>query len=179
MNKKQFKLKPFATSNHCNDIEITGTFVRKNNNLILDYLLENNLYDVVIEPRKNPPQRKNELWQTTCFEFFLAIPNGKNYWEFNLSPSGDWNIYHFDDYRQGMTEETAFNELFFITKQNNNSFKIHLNLDLNPIIFPEQKLIMGISAVIKTQSNNIGYWALTHPKTEADFHCRDSFIASL
>ncbi len=179
MRDRNFELKPFSQSEFLPDIYITGKVSRQDNNLIINYFLEGDLSILTIPSKGINPERQDELWQETCFEFFLTLPNSSNYWEFNLSPSGNWNVYHFDDYRQGIKEETAFQTLPFTIKQNNNNLKLHLTLDLEPIIPPEKDLAIGISTVIKTQSGNISYWALIHPQPEADFHSRDSFVINL
>lgn len=47
-------------------------------------------------------QRRDELWQSTCFEAFFAEPGQERYWEINLAPNGHWNVYRLDRYRQGL-----------------------------------------------------------------------------
>ena len=46
-------------------------------------------------------QRQDNLWRHTCFEVFLGRPGAKGYWELNIAPNGDWNLYQFSDYRSG------------------------------------------------------------------------------
>jgi hypothetical protein len=122
------------------------------------------------------PTRKQELWQTTCFEFFLGIQNSPQYWEFNLSPNGDWNIYRFTGYRQGMVEEDKITSLPFQVHRESHLFRLDLSLDLTPIVAPETELYLGITTVIQPQVGEIGYWALKHCGTQPDFHLRDSFV---
>jgi hypothetical protein len=114
------------------------------------------------------------------------LKGSPKYWEFNLSPAGHWNIYRFDDYRQGMTEELAFKSLPFLVKVQPDSLTLSLNLDLETIISPTQALEASITTVIQSNINNliseqdaITYWALTHVGKEADFHQRKSFIFNL
>jgi hypothetical protein len=115
----------------------------------------------------------------TKFEFFLALHECDRYWEFNLSPSGDWNIYRFDAYRQGMQTEMAFTSLPFQVLPKSDELLLSLDLDLGAIIQPEQVLKVAVSAVIKRKDGELIYWALTHPGPQADFHRRDSFIIEL
>jgi hypothetical protein len=89
-------------------LKITGCIARHANQLNLRYTLFGDLTEVAIAPSSDTPMRKHELWEDTCFEFFLGIKDSQRYWEFNLSPAGHWNVYRFDGYRQGMQEETAF-----------------------------------------------------------------------
>ncbi|MDJ0746449.1 MAG: DOMON-like domain-containing protein [Xenococcaceae cyanobacterium MO_167.B27] len=179
MSDRDFQLKPLTSSEFVPDINIVGKVSRQNNNLIMSYLLQGDLSIIAIPSLVINPERLDELWQETCFEFFLKIINTSNYWEFNLAPSGNWNVYHFDDYRQGMKKETAFKNLPFSIEHNNNSLKLHLALNLEPIINTEQDLVIGISSVIKTQSGNISYWSLIHPQPEADFHSQENFLIKL
>ena len=53
-------------------------------------------------PEAPEPGRKNDLWQTTCFEAFLRPSGGEAYREWNFAPSGQWAAYDFSAYRQGM-----------------------------------------------------------------------------
>ncbi len=48
--------------------------------------------------------QKDELWKSTCFEFFVGRPESEFYLEFNFAPSGDFAIYAFDRYREGMAK---------------------------------------------------------------------------
>ena len=176
---REFILKPFNISESNSNINITVNIVKNNNKLNLEYLLEGDLSKIIIPSLVTIPRRKNELWQTTCFEFFLGIKESPQYWEFNLSPAGDWNIYRFTNYRYGMVEETAWTSLPFKVRQTTNSLNINLEINLDTIIDLDTDLEIAISAVIEYRDRSIDYWALTHPKTTADFHDRDSFIIDL
>ena len=171
-----FTLKPFEKSESDSKISITGNIIRDNNKLTLDYLLQGDLSKILLASPKDLPLRKNDLWQTTCFEFFLRIEDSPQYWEFNLATTGDWNIYRFTDYRQGMEEETAFTSLPFAIKQQSNSLTIHLEINLDLIINSNTNLAIAIATVIQYSNEEISYWALNHPEPNADFHSRDSFI---
>jgi hypothetical protein len=174
-----FSLQPFLSTESLPDLQITGNIVRNENQLHLHYALRGDLKEVIIAAPSDTPTRKHELWQETCFEFFLAIKNSERYWEFNLSPAGHWNVYRFDGYRQGMQEETAFTTLPFSVEYRADSFAIALDVDLNKIVSADQALDVAITTVIKHRDGEVTYWALTHQGTEADFHLRDSFIIEL
>ncbi|WP_199302654.1 DOMON-like domain-containing protein [Oscillatoria sp. FACHB-1406] len=121
-------------------------------------------------------ERKNELWKTTCFEFFLGMKKSSRYWEFNLSPSGDWNVYRFEDYRHGMEEERRISRLPFEVRSRDNYVALSLEFDLAAIVSEPEALEIAIASVIQTQTGGVTYWALKHCGTEADFHRRDSFV---
>jgi hypothetical protein len=161
-------------------ISLTGTLSLDRNFLTLHYALAGNIEDVLLPPVSLAPSRKDELWQGTCFEFFLAIKDQPGYWEFNMSPSGDWNVYRMDAYRRvGFQVETAISELSFVFKKELDNFLLETAVDLTAIIRPEEELQMGITAIIQTKDGNETYWALTHLAPHADFHLRDSFILPL
>jgi hypothetical protein len=110
---------------------------------------------------------------------FIGIKGTDPYWEFNLSPSGNWNVYRFDDYRKEMTEETAFNALPLCVTQTPDVFKINLKISLDKILPPGIPLQAGVSAVIKNIDNTLSYWALAHPGPKPDFHLKDAFIIGI
>lgn len=124
--------------------------------------------------------RKDGLWASTCFEFFLALPDRPQYWEFNISPSGDWNVYCMDSYRRvGFREEALIHRLPFEVQKEAGLITLHASIDLVPLI-PETELIqLGISCVIQSIEGHDSYWALIHPHPTPDFHARDSFVIQL
>lgn len=199
MNEFSFSLKPFPGSAFVPQIDITAKVVRQIDLFAIAYEVQGDLSQIhfpsptiaIDEPNPlapfptreggNPyiPIRKGELWQTTCFEFFLGLQNSSSYWEFNLSPSGDWNVYRFTGYRQGMVEEDKITSLPFQMHRESHLFRLDLALDLAPIMPSNTEIDLGITAVIQPQQGEIGYWALTHCGTQPDFHLRDSFIPVL
>ncbi|MBH8565019.1 DOMON-like domain-containing protein [Nostoc sp. CENA67] len=179
MNEQTFFLQPFSFSESLPNLKIAGNIARHANKLIICYSLLGELKEIVIAPPSDTPARKHELWKDTCFEFFLGIKDSPSYWEFNLSPAGDWNVYHFDGYRQGMQEETAFTKLPFNVDNQSDSLTLTLDVDLSKIVSVNQVIEVAITAVIKQISTEVTYWALTHQGVEADFHLRESFIIKL
>lgn len=174
-----FSLIPFPDNLPHPDIQIQGEIERVNQQLQITFKLTGELEKVAIAPPTESPCRLDNLWQTTCFEFFLGLSESSRYWEFNLSPAEHWNIYRFDNYRQGMTTEIAYQALSFAIQHQPDCFVLSLTLDLNPIITQEQALNVGITTVIKSKDQSITYWALTHAAKEADFHQRASFTITL
>jgi len=179
MNGQTFSLKPFADPESLPNFKITGNVARTVNHLNIRYALLGDFKEIIITAPCDTPARKHELWADTCFEFFLGVKNSAKYWEFNLSPAGDWNVYRFDGYRQGMQEETAFTKLPFIVQNISDSLAIALNINLDQIVPADQPLEVAITTVIKHKDSTVTYWALTHQSAEADFHRRDSFIIEL
>ncbi|MEH2305825.1 DOMON-like domain-containing protein [Nostoc sp.] len=179
MNNQTFSLQPFPSTESLPNLKIAGNISRNGNQFAIHYLLEGDLKEIAIAQPSNTSSRKHELWKDTCFEFFLGIKYSQQYWEFNLSPSGHWNVYRLDGYRQGMQEETAFENLPFNVQNQSDSLALALNVDLDKIISMEQAIEVAITSVIKDRDGEVTYWALTHRGKEADFHLRDSFIIEL
>jgi hypothetical protein len=179
MDEFAFCLLPFAPFPEPADLEIQGAIARQHHHLTLSYQLRGNLAGVVIPPPSENPSRQHNLWEETCFEFFLGMPDSPRYWEFNLSPAGHWNVYHFTDYRQGMEEETAWNSLPFRVQIEPDSISLTLTLDLGAIAIAERPVEVAITTVLRHRDGQMTYWALIHPGSQADFHRRDSFILGM
>lgn len=140
-------------------------------------MIAGNLGTVALPALNANPARKDELWRTTCFEFFLAIKDTLQYWEFNMSPSGDWNAYVMDAYRQvGMREETRIKRSPFDVRKEADSLSLEMAMILDPIVASEKPIEVGIASVIRTKNGKETYWALLHPRPEAGFHARESFV---
>jgi hypothetical protein len=178
MTEQSFTLRPFLLDDALCDIYVEGNLQRQANTLMIRFALSDPDSIVSISPTASP-QRKDELWEETCFEFFLGVEDSECYWEFNLSPAGHWNIYRFEGYRQGMQDELAWDQLPFEVQQQSGIVTLDLKLDLSPIVIAEQKLELAIAAVITLKTGATSYWALTHCAPQADFHQRKSFTIEL
>ncbi|RPJ26905.1 MAG: DOMON-like domain-containing protein [Chloroflexi bacterium] len=179
MTKQSFSLIPFSAPD-LPDVIVTGDISRQNNLLALHYSLAGKIEDVLLPSASARPSRKDELWKTTCFEFFLAVKDQPQYWEFNISPSGDWNAYYMHGYRRvGFREETSIQRLPFEVREEAGAFVLDIAVDLTPILRENQLLELGVTAVIQTRDGNETYWALAHPALQPDFHLRESFILAL
>ena len=171
-----FSLIPFDL-NTAPAIAIDGEIDRDRDRLRIKYRLKG--ASQVVVPKKSLPTRQYDLWEHTCFEFFLGLKNSNIYWEFNLSPAKHWNVFRFLNYRQDIAEEMAFDTLPFEVLLQDDSLLLNLEVDLNKIISSKSDLEVGITSVVEDKQQQLSYWALTHPVKEADFHHRDSFIIKL
>ncbi len=179
MKTQSFTLQPFPEAGPRPDIEISGFMTREADTLAIRYLLRGDLIDVEVPASSNPAARRIGLWEKTCLEFFLTREGSSGYWEFNLSPSGDWNVYRFEVYRQGLFEEPAYTALPFSVRRQSDRLELDLEFDLGRIIPAEKNLEAAVSAVIKTKEGRETFWALTHPGRTPDFHHREGFILKL
>jgi hypothetical protein len=179
MISRHFTLKPFPGEAPRFPLEITGTIARHRHILALRYELRGDLAAVTFLGPANQPARRDGLWEETCFECFLAYKDSSQYWEFNLSPAGHWNVYGFEAYRPGMHEEPALAALPFTVLRAPASLLLTLEVDVARLFLRGQALDAAIAAVIKAKDGTLTYWALVHPGPQPDFHRRDSFLIRL
>ena len=179
MTGRRFSLQPFSPLSPPLTIKITGHINRRPRQLSIRYDLRGDLAELMIPAPADMPARCQGLWEETCFEFFLGVKDSPPYWEFNLSPAGDWNVYRFAGYRQGMTEETALTSLPLSVRRRSDWLEVALELEVERLVAADQPLVAGIAAVVKLAGGGLTYWALTHPGLEPDFHRRDSFLVEL
>ena len=99
MTQATFSLIPFPDSK-VPEIQITGEISRRRNVIEIRYNVTGDVANIRFPQAQYGHGRKDDLWKATCFEFFIALPNQPQYWEYNLSPSGDWNVYRMDAYRR-------------------------------------------------------------------------------
>lgn len=179
MTGQSFSLIPFPDTD-VPELMINGKILRQKNLLTIHYVLTGKIEDIFLPSPSVIPARKDNLWKTTCLEFFLAVRDSPEYWEFNLSPSGDWNVYYMEGYRRiGFREETMIQQLQFEMQKDMNVFVLNAAIDLDPLVRAGQVLEVGIAAIIQPRNGSETHWALTHPAPEPDFHQRESFVIAL
>jgi hypothetical protein len=179
MTSRSFTLLPFPGAVPPFPLEIAGVMARRGQALTVRYELRGELAAVALPQAAASPARRHGLWEETCLEFFLAPANSPGYWEFNLTPAGDWNVYAFESYRQGMREEPAFDALPFTVERASASVVLSLNVELTGLLPAGENLEVAISAVIRGKDGGITYWALAHPGPQPDFHHREAFLIKL
>ena len=139
-------------------------------------------------------QRRDELWQHTCLECFLGAAGREAYWEINMAPNGDWNVYALDGYRQGLRPEPSQEQLpFTCSWQQNAGGALTLQLSLHWMLPPAliDDLAMGngrdqpaalewnVTAVLEQPDGRLSYWAVGHRPEQADFHWRAAWSRAL
>lgn len=174
-----YRLRPFPGEPAPEGLRIEGSAARDGDRLTLRYALSGPLQQLRIQEPGATPRRLDGLWQTTCLECFLARPADPGYWEVNLSPSGDWNIYRLDGYRQALRPESAAGAPSLRRLPGPQGLELAMTLPLPPPLATTAGLELGITAVIATRQGELSYWALDHPGTEPDFHRREGFLLRL
>ena len=169
-------LKPFDVNSTSTEVEVKANCSYSNKILNIEYQCAGKIDGITIPYIHDKPQRLHSLWQHTCFEAFINF--GEDcYWEVNCSPSKDWNIYYFDRYRKGQTEELRISNLHCeVFHKSQKSFIIQWILNLKSITpnNPED-LSIGICSILEHANKSKSYWALKHCASKPDFHQRKSF----
>lgn len=164
-----YTLRPFSTRE---DLTLTCEMVRENDSLTLVFEFSGSVEFIKFPPLTDEGSRQHELWKSTCFELFLAKPGDEGYYEFNFSPKGDWNIYHLEAYRRGLTEEMDVEMPLIKPVQNGR----RITIDLSNLGLPAGTTEVSITAVVEMLDGETLYWAIAHCGPEPDFHRRDSFV---
>ena len=131
-------------------------------------------------PAPTAPAECDHLWQHTCCEAFVSVPDADDYLEFNFSPSGCWAAYRFSDYR---VRDEAFQcvsapQIDF--KHDEHAFELTAIVPSSVFWaqWPDHQIWqIGLSAVIETTGGHKTYWAMRHDDIEKpDFHLRTACI---
>jgi len=121
--------------------------------------------------------RADELWRTTCFEFFLRRPGEVRYVELNLSPSERWAAYDFTSYRTGMAERSMPHEPACTMRVGQTMAIFDAAVPLAGL--PPMPWLAGFTAVIEERGGTLSYWAAAHPHEKPDFHDAACFAAEV
>ncbi|WP_309627857.1 DOMON-like domain-containing protein [Brevundimonas sp.] len=150
---------------------ITADVISTPSGLHVSFRVDGDLHRVNV-PDPASPQRTDGLWRTTCLEVFVHA--GEGYYEFNLSPSGQWAAYRFGSYRQGMAE-ADIGAPTLSTERDDRGFRLTARMELPH----DADGRLALSAVIEQTDGAKTYWALAHPSDKPDFHHPDSFVLDL
>jgi hypothetical protein len=144
----------------------------------LVFTIEGDIESIAIPPREQQA-RADGLWQHTCLEVFVRA-GGDSYFEFNLSPSGQWAAYRFGAYRDERTDADIPAPIIQ-AGPNLGTFLLIGTLGLDGLagLPPDESWNLGLSAVIEEKDGNTSYWALAHPPGKPDFHHPDCFVFEL
>ncbi len=148
----------------------------KNGSLLLTYCLAGDISGLGI-PESRPPRRADHLWRHTCFEAFVMAGEGPEYREFNCSPSGEWAVYEFRNYRSGgvLENEVAPGIVVHRTME-----RLELSAEIGQVLLPQGRpLRLGLSAIVEDAGGLLSYWALRHPPGKPDFHHTDAFALQM
>lgn len=153
---------------------LTGRLVITAGTLRIEYDL-NGLNLPADLPTPSPdPARRLQLWQHTCFELLWGPLHHPNYWELNASPSGDWNLFAFDDYRDGMIEEPRVAAVDIGTQRHARGLRLVCTVPIAGLEHPGPYRLAP-AAIIRLDDGQRTFWATRHPGDAPDFHHPLSF----
>lgn len=128
---------------------------------------------------EGPPGRRDGLWRRTCAELFVARSGHAGYLEWNLSPSGHWNLYRFDGYREGGREAALDGAAAPRTSPLEPGIVVEGFLPLAPFGLAAAPLELAACAVVETAGGVLSWWAPAHAGDRPDFHDRGGFALRL
>ena len=143
---------------------ITASVVATPEGCEAEFRLDGHVPSIILPPPATPARRDN-LWQTTCFEIFWQPLGGSAYREFNLSRSGQWAAYDFDSFREGMRDAPV--EAIAIACAQDDAgliLKASIAADLPD---PAQ---VALNAIVEHADGSKQYWALAFPPGRPEFH---------
>ena len=180
MSKIPFELQRFDLSTtEVPAITIAGDLNLNDNRIQVSYQLHGNIGRLLFPKPSKTASRKDKLWESTCFELFIAESGNAAYWEYNLSPSRDWAAFQFTNYRENKTNDLTIETLKIETSTDKTTrFELNASLTLAARLLGH-RLCLGISAVLQDNSGKLYYYALTHRKRHPDFHDRSGFTITL
>jgi hypothetical protein len=182
-------LEPFGGLPHPQDLTVSGEASRhahrqgghQAGRLELVWRLAGDLGALVLPDPSESRRRCDGLWQTTCLEAFWGFAGQDAYWELNLAPSGDWNIYRLSHYRGPLVPVALEVPPAWEVQRSVRELEVVVELDLSEVAGGEDPAMAGLpleislTAVIDQVGQGVSYWALAHTGAEPDFHRRDSF----
>lgn len=172
MFESTFSLLPFERTD---EFSITDTFSMGGKIQIQDSLLHTHfsirgkISDLKI-PSYTSHEKKEGLWNSTCFELF--IKSERVYLEWNFAPSGEWWLMDFSDYRKRKdSSEIAKLAPQKIKWIRTDTLSASLSL---PLPFTPRSI--GVACILETE-NKKTHWALKHLSSKPDFHDSRTFLS--
>lgn len=176
--EENFSLKPFIAP--VSGVEgVCGSVCLSDEALLVTYTLTGNISSISVPLPQGPPIRRDALWKKTCFECFVQCVGSEDYYEVNLSPGGAWNVYHFDAYRTGMTEEQGVLAVGATTSTAVDQVVLQCRIPCPCLLKGDASINVGVSCVLLHKTGALSYWALEHPGDKPDFHDPGSFRIQL
>ncbi|WP_263772422.1 DOMON-like domain-containing protein [Propionivibrio soli] len=133
-------------------------------------------------PEPQAADRRDALWEHTCFEVFVAPASADSYVEFNFSPSGLWAAYAFSGYRQRAAADDPRLAPTITTHRFAGRLEVEAIVPAASLPHWAGTWHVGLSAVLEARDvthDAHSYWALAHPAERPDFHHRGSFTLHL
>jgi hypothetical protein len=121
------------------------------------------------------------LWQHTCVEVFIGVPDRAPYHELNIAPSSAWQAHAFTAYRDGgpLSDDTLAPRI--IVERRGDRLVLDAEVELARLSseYLNAPLRLGLSTVVEDTRGALSYWALAHPPGPPDFHHAEGFTLTL
>jgi len=159
------------------DVEISSA---ADGGLRLRYFVDCDVRRIVVPPPA-PSQPVDGLWRHTCFEAFVAGQGSTAYCEFNFSPSGEWAMYGFTRYREGMAPLGRALPPRVAVSVTDDRLALEAVIPREILLgLPGDAMLrLGLAAVIERSDGGLSYWALAHPGERPDFHDPAGFVLEI
>jgi hypothetical protein len=159
------------------DVEISAA---TDGGLCLRYFVDCDARRIVVPPPA-PSQPADGLWRHTCFEAFIAGQGSTAYCEFNFSPSGEWAMYGFTRYREGMAPLGRALPPRVAVSVTDDRLALEAVIPREILLgLPGGTMLrLGLAAVIERSDGGLSYWALAHPGERPDFHDPAGFVLEI
>ncbi len=172
-----FTLAPFRQNGFIERLD--GEIEVTRRNIRCRYLLAGDMSRVRWPAPQAAGSRKFGLWESTCFEFFLGQQRSRAYYEFNLSPSGNWNSFSFSDLHADMAQtDVLILHSIDVAEPTASCRQVTADIDVNAAGSLAGRVDVGVSSVIEDIDGNYHYYALSHPAAGPDFHRREIHLIS-
>jgi hypothetical protein len=178
-------LKPFGGRPYPPDLTVSGQASRQGGHqagrLELVWRLNGDLDALVLPEPSQSRRRCDGLCQTTCLEAFWGFAGHDAYWELNVAPSGDWNLYRLSHYRGPLEPVGLEVPPPWHLRRTAGELEVAVDIDLGEVAGGEDPAVatlpleISLTAVIEQVGQGVSYWALAHTGAEPDFHRRESF----
>lgn len=159
----------------CDFLQMTAVLDIGESHLELNYFLRGETERVLLQSKGSSGQRLINLWDHTCFEFFMAPSEKKHYWEFNFSPTGAWNCFRLEDYRKDATYPEITVPVIRLEEKPGLIF-LQAVLNIPGILSASDEWDIQFATVIKLTDSSLQYWSNSHFCDEPDYHSRRNFI---
>lgn len=176
-----FEIIPFQENNVIDWIR--GEFEIREQEISISYQLSGKISEIFWPDQQVSTTREVGLWEHTCLEFFIGPTTTSNYWEFNLSPNGNWNCFSFSDLRCDRQESEALVLVSFSSEFAEDNATCTARIRCNDISL--EAIRIGVSAVIEHEFG-LFYYALAHRSSTKraltqggktpDFHARENHL---
>ena len=98
--------------------------------------------------RSGAPHTPTDCGNTPASKLFVRPEGARNYVELNFSPSSEWAVYRFDDYRRGMTPVEPPHAPKIICRRREDRLEADVDVHCSGLV-PREDLQLALAVVLK------------------------------